>query len=121
MIAASILEYTFITVTCNTRMYYMEYRIVWTDAHILAYASAFASASLPSKFQDVPGPGNFTNTITGLSRSWKFHKRNYRTFQVLEILHKQFQDIPGGVGTLCVKPNKPSMATGERSSWNSGL
>ena len=61
----------------------------------MAYASAFASASLPSKFQDVPGRGNFTNTITGLSRSWKFQKHNSRTFQVLEISQTQLQDFPG--------------------------
>ena len=42
-----------------------------------------ASASLPGKFQDIPGPKAYS-----------------RTFQVLEILQTQFQDFPGGVGTL---------------------
>ena len=36
------------------------------------HVSASVSASFPSKFQDLkvrfPGPGNFTNTIPGLSR-----------------------------------------------------
>ena len=41
------------------------------------------SASLPSRFQDFPGPYSFSTT-----------------FQVLEILQTQFQDFPGGMGTL---------------------
>jgi len=91
MIAASKLVYTFITVTCNTRMYCMVCgwtRIFWRLSLHLRPHHCLA---------------------------------NSRIFQVLEILQTQFQDFPGGVGTLCVKQNKPSMATGERSSWNSGL
>jgi len=50
-----------------------------TDMHILASAST----SLPSKFQDFPGPCSWIS----------------RTFQVLEILQTQFRDFPGGMKT----------------------
>ena len=79
MIAASILEYMFIAVTCcdceetakKPFEHFMDvlYGIeVCGRTHFGVCVSITASASLPSKFQDFPGPGNVTNTIPEFSR-----------------------------------------------------
>ena len=67
MIAASILEYMFITVTCCNLNTFYNYS-----------ASIIASASLPSKFQDLG------LRFPKLSRSWEFYRHNDRTFQAWE-------------------------------------
>ena len=54
-------------------MYYTEQRCA--DEHILASAST----SLPSKFQEFPGPRALR--FPGLFRSWQFYKNNSRTFR----------------------------------------
>ena len=58
-IAASILEYTFITVTCCEEMANKLFEHFLQLFTILASASTslcLPHASLPSKFQDLPGP-----------------------------------------------------------------
>ena len=129
-IVASIVEYVFITVTCCEEIakkllehFFCNYRGVRTHIfwrlrphrvcrlhHCLANSGTFQDLALRFTglsrtnliFQDFPGPGNFTNTIPGLSRSLNLDFQDFlgpisfsRTFQVLEILQTQFQDFPG--------------------------
>ena len=87
MIAASVLEYIFITVTCCKEIakklfqHFLQLfthdvqflRIFWDmhTHHCQANSTTFQDLALPRTkliFQDFPGPGNFTNTIPGLSR-----------------------------------------------------
>jgi len=59
------------------------------------------SALVPSRFQDFPGP----NSFSGLS--WEVLEKGQlkrAVFHVPEILQTQFQDFPGGVGTLYKTP-----------------
>ena len=69
MIAASILEYMFITVACckQTAKKLFQHRIEMCRR---AYFGV-ASASLLSKFRAFPRPGNFTNTVPELSRTFQ--------------------------------------------------
>jgi len=87
MTAASVLEYIFITVTCCKEIakklfqHFLQLfthdvqflRIFWDmhTHHCQANSTTFQDLALPRTkliFQDFPGPGNFTNTIPGLSR-----------------------------------------------------
>jgi len=92
MIAASVLEYIFITVTCCkeiAKKLFQHFLQLFTHDvqflcifcgmhthHCLANSTTFQDLALRFPglprtkliFQDFPGPGNFTNTIPGLSR-----------------------------------------------------
>ena len=83
MIAASILEYMFVTVMCCKQIAKKLFKHFLPLFCVCSASLCQLSASLPCKFQDFPGQNLFP-----------------RTFQVLEILQTQFQDFPGGVGTL---------------------
>jgi len=77
MIAACILEYMFITVTCceeTAKKLFEHFRGGWLCAHHCVchphhcLANSRTCRTLHLDFHGFPGPGNITNTIPGLSR-----------------------------------------------------
>ena len=102
MTAASIVKYMFMLLRNSketVRALFMDVLYgteVCGRAYFCICICIIASTSLPSKFQDFPGP------CTWISQTIPGPNLFSRTFQVLETLQTQFQDFPGGVGALLI-------------------
>ena len=103
MIAASELEYMFITVTCCEEIAKKVFEHFFCNylhnagTQILASASATLHHCIRRMHHRLPN----SRTFPGLALRFPGPNSFSGTFKVLEILQTELQDFPGGVGTLC--------------------